>query len=85
MIIMHSFSAAKKKYEKSHDKSHQKCISVLCHFYKQYKFVENYVFDIYSQKRIGKMNMCNADEAKLNFSTLTSHITWQYILVDKKQ
>ena len=53
MIIMHSFSSAK-KYEKSQDKSHQKCISVLCHFYKQYKFVENYVFDIYSQKPMEK-------------------------------
>ena len=35
-----------KKYEKSHDKSHQKCISVFFHFYKKYKFKENYVFDI---------------------------------------
>ena len=68
MIIMHSFSSAK-KYEKSHDESHQKCISVLCHFYKQYKFVENYVFDIYSQKLMEKMNTHNADEAKLNSST----------------
>ena len=59
----------KKQYEKLHDRSHNKCTSVLCHFYKQYKFVQNYAFDIYTQKLIEKMHMCNADDAKLNFTT----------------
>ena len=42
---------------------------VVLHVYKQYKFVQNYVFDMYTQKLIEKMHMCNADDAKLNFTT----------------
>ena len=42
---------------------------MLCHMYKQYKFVQNYVFDMYTQKPIEIMHMCNADDAKLNFTT----------------
>ena len=37
--------------------------------YKQYKFVQNFSFDIYTQKLIEKMHMCNADDAKWNFTT----------------
>ena len=67
--FQYTVSALKKQYEKLHDRSHHTCTSVLYHLYKQYKFVQNYAFDIYTQKLIEKMHMCNADDAKLNFTT----------------
>ena len=37
--------------------------------YKQYKFVQNYVFDMYTQQLIRKMHICHVDDGMLNFTT----------------
>ena len=39
-------------------KLYQTCV------YKQYKFVQNYVFDMYTQKLMRKMHICHVDNAK---------------------
>ena len=57
------------QYKKLHNIWYYTFTSVLCHLYKQYKFVQNDVFDMYTQKLIQKVHMSNADDAKLNFTT----------------
>ena len=32
--------------------------------YKQYKFVQNFVFDMYTQKLMREMHICHVDNAK---------------------
>ena len=47
----------------SHTKLYQTCE------YKQYKFIQNCVFDMYTPKLMRKMHICHVDDGTLNFTT----------------